>query len=84
MVSFSTSTMSGQIVPPPGGKDSNISMMPCVTNVSGSQNHMVGMNQPSYDAFLNPAGPFGLSNVQYQYPYVAHVPFQSPYGPYGS
>lgn len=65
-VSSSIPPVSGQTVPLSRGKSPNVSMMSGATNVSHSQAHMVGMNQPSSGSILNPVGPTGLSNVQYK------------------
>jgi len=83
-VSSSTPLVSGNIVPPPRGKDPNIPLMSRQTNVSGSQAHMVGMNQPFYCTIPNPVDPTRSGNIQYQHPYMAQVPFQLTYVPYGS
>lgn len=53
-------------MPPPGGKNLSVSMVSGTTNMSSSQAHMVGMNQPSSAIVQNPTGPTGSSNVQYQ------------------
>lgn len=62
-VSSSIPLVSGEAVPPLGGKNLNVSMVSSATHVSSSQAHMVDMNQPSFGVIQNPAG---LSNVQYQ------------------
>jgi hypothetical protein len=54
------------------------------TNVSGLQTHMVGVNQPYYGGIPNPVGPSGSGNIQYQQPYMAQIPLQQAYVPYGS
>jgi len=41
-------------------------MVSSATNVSGSQAHMLGMNQPSSGVIQNPDDPAGSSIVQYQ------------------
>ena len=69
-VNSSISPVSGQSIPPPGGQISNVSMMFGTTTISGSQPHMVGMNQPSLGSISHPVGPAGSSNVQYQQPDV--------------
>ena len=55
--------VSGQAMPPHGGKNPNVSMMSGITNVIGSQTHMVGISHPSSSAILNHVG---SSKVQYQ------------------
>jgi len=65
-VSSSVPLISGQAIPPPGRKNLNVSMVLGATNVSGSQAHMLGINQPSSGIIHNPIDPTGSSNVQYQ------------------
>ena len=82
-VSSSIPLVSGQNVPPPGGQSPIFSMISSTTNVSGSQPHMVGMNQPSSSTISNHVGPARSSNVQYQQPNVgssgsSHVHYQQP------
>ncbi len=55
--------VSGQIVPPPGGKNLNVSMVSSATNVICSQAHMLGINQPSSGIIYNLADPSRLRNV---------------------
>lgn len=62
-VSSSIPLVSGQAMPLPGGKNLNVSMVSGATNVSGSQTHMLGMNQPSSSMIHNPVDPTGSSNV---------------------
>ena len=65
-VSSSVPLVGGQAVPLPRGQNLNVSMVSGATNVSGSQAHMLGINQPSSDIIHNLANPIGSSNVQYQ------------------
>jgi len=58
--------VSGQIVPPLAEKNLNVSMVSGATNVSGSQTHMLGINQPSSGIIYNLVDPTRSSNVQYQ------------------
>ena len=51
---------------PLGGQNPNVSMVSGTTNVSSSQAHMVGMDEPSSGAILNLDGPTISSNVEYQ------------------
>ena len=53
-------------MPPRGGKNLNVSMVSGATNVSGSQAHMLGINQTSSGIIYKPTDPIGSSNVQYQ------------------
>ena len=65
IVSISSSVLlvSGQIVPPPGGQNLNISLVSGANNVNNSQAHMLGINQPSFGIIYNPTNPTGSSNV---------------------
>ena len=62
-VNFFFPLVSGQIVPPPGGQNLNVSMVSGATNVSSSQADMIGINQPSSGIIYNPVDPTGSSNV---------------------
>lgn len=42
--------------------------------MSGSQPHMVGVNQPYLGGIHNPIVPSGAGNIQYQQPYMAQIP----------
>lgn len=64
--SSSVPLVSGQIVPPLGGQNLIVPMVSGATNVSGSQAHMLGINQPSFGIIYNLADPTRSSNVQYQ------------------
>jgi len=68
--------VSGQVLSSSGGQNLSVSMVSAATNVSSSQAHMVGMNQPSFGIIQNPTGPARSSNVQYQQ-------VQNPVGPSG-
>ena len=52
--------------------------------MSGLQTHMVGVNQPYHGVIANLAGPSRSGNIQYQQTYMAQVPLQQAYVPYGS
>ena len=51
--------------------------------MSGLQYHMVGVNQSYSGGIPNPVGPSRLGNIQYQKPYMAQIPLQQAYVPYG-
>jgi len=76
-VSSSIPPITGQVVPLSWGQNLSVSMVSGTTNVSSSQAHMVGMNQPSSGIIQNPTSPAGSSNVQYQQ-------VQNPVGTFGS
>jgi len=79
-VSSSVPPSSGKNVPPshsqPRVKNQNFPLVSSGTHVSGTQPHMVGVNQPNPSGTPNPIDPYGVGNIQYQQPYITHIPLQ--------